>query len=249
MISKDFQSLLLKSHFVNSRISKTKIQYFKSVILPQLIEDVNSKFNISYYWDLKHAFSKSPLQGIFNSLFDPNQKYFNSTDLAVAINISINGFCNERYVNNKSVASSADFLCEKLQYILSDDLHLFELLRGRNKDLKHFDFHVNSEETLKVLSDQQLLFNTYFERFNNSGQPFQIRIYHQSPYNNWLECDSSNSLTINHNLVEFQEGFFLTDFDYQLGTGEWLNIASSVNSVEYFNPDEFDWYNNVIWAR
>ncbi|UII26208.1 hypothetical protein LVD15_23370 [Fulvivirga maritima] len=245
---KQLQNFALKTYWINKHINHGKRKYFNELFLPDFIETISSKFSIADDFDLDYAFSQSPVKGLISSMFDPNQHYFNSLDLSVAINIAINGYCNPQYTSNENIIDSANFICEELKKRIYDDKILTEYLKEIHKELSQFDYYVEGQEIQNVLSDKLLIFRTYFSRFENSGCTHAITIYHQSKDNTWIDWSSENTITIKHHCKGFNEGFFLFGFDYQLSTGERLRIASREDGAEYFNPEKSEWAKNTIWA-
>lgn len=59
----------------------------------------------------------------------------------------------------------------------------------------------------------------------------------------------NNSITINHNCIQFNQGFFLVGFDYKLSTGERINKACQKGDYEYFNPKENELTYKIVWLK
>lgn len=245
---KEIRKQLLKTFWINSRINNRKKLYFNSLFLPDFLKSINKQFDISEHFDLNYAFSRSPVKGLINSLFNPNVEFFNALDLSVSINIAINGFCNEKYANNKRIVDGANFICETLKRKLYDDKILKEYLKEMDKNLADFHFNVERVEIEKVLAKKKNIFHTYFKKYHNPNYSTGIIIYHQAETESWINWNKENTITINHDNVEFREGFFLGGFNYKLVNGERLRIASQLNGIEYFNPKEYLWGKNVVWA-
>lgn len=240
--------MALKSYWINKHINSGKRLYFSEIFLPKFVNSINNHFIISEHFDLKNSFSQTPVSGLFKSIFDPNQNFFTSLDLAVAINISVNGYCNPKYVYNDAICNSANFICEELKSRIYDDKILKEYLSEMDKKLTDFEFRVDKHVIKDTLSNKLEIFRTYYSKFENKDYTTSITVYHQSASNTWIDWNDENSITINHSLIKFNEGFFLIGFDYRLSTGEHLNIAASIDGYEYFNPENYDWNKNVLWA-
>ncbi|BDD01446.1 hypothetical protein [Persicobacter psychrovividus] len=240
---------ILKTYWINSKINNGKKLYFNNVFFPSFLESVNNHFIISEHYELRDAFSKSPVKGLMNSIFNPNKFFFNALDLSVAINISINGYCNEKYVNNDEIVNSANYICELLKKQMYQDKIIRELLKELDKDLKNFDFYIEREKIKKTLNDKIEIFKTYFGRFDDKNYSSGVKVYYQANNESWINWKDENSIDINHNCVEFESGFFLCGFNYKLFSGESLKIATSENGKEFFNPQKYKWGDNVIWAQ
>ncbi len=238
---------LLNFYWVNSIVNNGKRKYFDKIFLPNLLNSLNSEFEISKYFDLKYAFEQSSVKGLINTIFDPNEEFFSVLDLSVSINIAVNGYCNNEYVYNDKIIDSANYICENLKRRLYDDKVLKTYLADINKDLNNFSYEVSRSEIESVLTNKSSIFKTYFRKYHNPNYSTGIRIYHQAEGKNWIDWNDENSIQISHNTIEFREGFFLIGFDYQLSTGEYLRIATLKDGVEYFNPSKYS-RDNVIWA-
>jgi hypothetical protein len=249
VIVKKIKDLALKTHWINSRVNNGKKLYFNKIFLPNFLNYMNEHFGVSKYYDLNYAFAQSPVKGLINSIFDPTAEFFNALDLSVAINIAVNGFCNEKYVCNHRIIDSANFICETLKKNLYEDNILKEYLAEMDKKLQDFKYIVERSKIESVLSNKRMIFETYFQKYHNSNYSTGIIIYHQAEGKSWLEWDKENTITINHDTIKFREGFFLTGFDYKLISGNLLRIASVEDGYEYFNPKEFVWGENVVWAH
>ena len=118
---KALRDTILKTYWINSKINNGKKIYFNNVFFPSFLESVNNHFIISEHYELRDAFLNSPVKGLINSIFNPNKDFFNALDLSVAINVSINGFCNEKYVNNNVIVNSANYICELLKKQMYED--------------------------------------------------------------------------------------------------------------------------------
>ncbi len=240
---------ILKTYWINSKINNGKKLYFNHIFYPSFLKSINNHFIISEHYELKDTFLNSPVKGLINSVFNPNRDFFSSLDLSVAINISINGFCNEKYVNNDTIINSANYICESLKKQMYEDKIIRELLKDLDKDLQNFNFYTEREKIENILNNKDKIFKTYFGRFNNENYSTGVKIYHQANNESWLNWKDKNSISINHNCIEFDSGFFLCGFDYELLSGESLKIASSEKGKEFFNPPKYEWGKNVIWAQ
>jgi hypothetical protein len=245
---KAIENTLLKTFWINSKINNGKKLYFKNVFFPAFLESVNNHFTISEHYELRDAFLNSPITGLVDSIFNPNKEFFNALDLSVAINISINGFCNEKDVNNDAIANSANYICEFLKKQMYEDKIIRELLKDLDKDLKNFNFQINRDKIENTLSNKREIFQTYFSRFKNNNYSTGVKVYFQANNEGWINWNDENSIDINHNCIEFEPGFFLCGFGYKLFSGEYLKIASRERGKEFFNPKNYKWGENVIWA-
>lgn len=245
---KQIQDLASKTYLINERINFVKKKYYQKIFLPNFIKSISLKFSISEHFDLNYAFNQTPVKGLFNSIFDTNIPYFNSLDLSVAINIAINGYCNQEYVHNESISDCANFLCEEFKRNIYNDKIISEYLKEINKDISEFNFKIEKHLISAVLSNKIEIFKTYFKRHENDNYNSSITIFHQSENSNWIDWKEENSITIYHNTKKFNEGFFLLGFDYVLSSGENLRIATSKDGWEYFNPTDYDWRKNVLWS-
>ena len=197
---------------------------------------------------MAYAFSQTPVKGLISSIFDKNEGFFHSLDLAVALNIALNGNCNPNYKKNSSIANYSNFICEEFKVKISRDKILSEHLIELKRKINDFDYQKDVEVLQKVLSDKVKIFNTYFKKFQNNKYNRGVTIFQQSSSNAWIDWNPEDSVTINHDLIKFRQGFFLKGFDYQLTTGEELKVAAKIGDYEYFNPTKFDKQKEVIWS-
>jgi hypothetical protein len=249
MILETLQNSALKLYNVNSKLNDGRRLYFNAFLFSRFIEEVSLHFKVSSHFDLNHAFSRSTVRGLINSLFDANESYFNALDLSVAINIGLNGFCNEKDTDNGRIADSANYICEGLRDRLYNDRFLKEYLDNIDKGVDNFHYQVDKNHIKSTLENKELIFRTYFDKFNKSEYSTSIRIFHQETNNTWLNWKCENSLLINHHLVRFRLGFFLPGFDYQIENGARLRVAIAKKDYEYFNPSSFKFGKDVIWAQ
>jgi hypothetical protein len=245
------KNFALKTYWVNSRINDGKKMYFSKIFFPSLINDIYEHFDISEFYDLRDAVNKPPVIGVLNTIFDPEKHFFDSLDLSVAINVAVNGFCNEKYVDNAQIIDSANYICVILKIRLFEDRIVKELLREYGKNINDFNYKKNRNEIEDVLNDKFKIFHHYFQRFNNENYSSEMIIYHQNEGESWVNWSEENSIKIKHNLIKFEQGFFLTGFEYKKNDftkpyEEWLRVAITKQGYEYFNPKDYK-DDNVIW--
>lgn len=248
MIIKKIQHTALRNYWINKKLDSGRKIYFSEIFLPEFITSINKQLKISRHFDLEFAFNQSPVKGLISSIFDPKEGFFNSLDLAVALNIALNGTCNPKYKKNGSIANYVNFICEEFKNAVGKDKILNEHLKDLKRKIADFDYQKDVELLQTILSSRVKIFNTYFKKFQDNKYNRGITIYQQSSSDAWVDWNPENSMSINHNLIKFRHGFFLKGFDYQLTTGEELKVAAMIGDYEYFNPSKFDRQKELIWA-
>ncbi|MEL7003533.1 MAG: hypothetical protein AAFN93_12490 [Bacteroidota bacterium] len=167
--------------------------------------------------------------------------------MAVALNIALNDGCNPQFKKNTSIANYVNFICEEFKNQISRDKILSEHLKELNKEMKDFNYLVDVEQLIGVLSNKTRMFKTYFKKFEDKTSKRRINIFQQSSSQAWVDWNPANSVSIQHNLLKFRRGFFLKGFDYQLDSGEELSLAANIGDYEYFNPSKYDRQKEIIW--
>lgn len=244
---KKIQHTALKNFWINKRLNSGRKLYFREIFVPEFITSINKQLKISRHFDLEYAFTKTPVFGLFASFFDKEGKFFNSLDLAVALNIALNDGCNPDYKKNNSIANYANFICEEFKNHVAKDKILNEHLKDLNRKVTDFNYQTDVETLIKVLSNKLRIFKAYFKKFEQPASKRRINIFLQSSSNAWVDWNPANSISIQHDLIKFRKGFFLKGFDYQTDTGEELEVAAAIGDYEYFNPAKYD-RQEVIWA-
>jgi len=164
IIIKKILETALKTPWINSKVDRVRRFYWNKIFFPKFMTSINEHFAISEYFDLNYSVSQSPVKGLMNSIFDPTVPFFDTKDLAVAINISINGFCNEEYIDNDKIIDSANFICESLKKDIYKDNIIKEYLSKVDKDIQNFKYIVERSEIETILSNKALIFQTYFQK-------------------------------------------------------------------------------------
>jgi len=244
---KKIQHTALKNFWINKRLNSGRKLYFKEIFVPEFVDSINKQLKLFRHFDFGYAFDQTPVFGLFSSVFHKEESFFNSLDLAVALNIALNDGCNPEFKKNTTIANYVNFICEEFKNQVGRDKILNEHLKELDKKIADFNYLIDVEQLISVLSNKTRIFKTYFKKFEDKNAKRRINIFQQSSSNAWVDWNPANSISIQHDLIKFRQGFFLKGFDYQTDTGEGLNVAANIGDYEYFNPTKYDRQKEVIW--
>jgi len=230
-------------------IFKRKLSHYlykKSII--RILTSVNDKKLQGWYRPLDLIDARE-FRGIINSLFQPGDYHFSTMDIAVAINIATDHYCDNEFnkLSHEIIDFSYHLSREIKESIIKNKVMRDGLIDyGKNISL----INVNSDRTAieYLFKNKRDLFKHYFSTFNNTNFNHRIKIWHQSNNNTWVDWGEKNSMCININPYKIREGFFLLGFDYfDVSNNENLHFASNKDGYEYFNEHLEN--SSYVWMR
>lgn len=178
-------------------------------------------------------------RGMINSLFKPDDYYFSTMDVAVAIIIATGHYCDNEF--NKISNEIIDFsyhICGELKESIIQSKIMRDGLADYDKDISLINTNSTRTEIECLFKNKKELFQHYFSTFNDSYFNHSIQVWHQGNKNTWIDWGEENSIRININPYKIREGFFLRGFDYyDIANSERLHIASNKDGYEYFNKN------------
>lgn len=223
------------------------LDYFNQYHLKTIILNANKSYKVSEYLDLVFAMNQPSFKGLISGYFYPNEYYPTPLDFAVAINISVNAYCNKEYSNYEAIIDTAYHISNEIKKRIIRDDFLRDLLKMSNKKLDNIvvgDFPRNEIEN--VFKDKKMLFKSYFKTYGNENFSTNIRIWHQGYDTTWIEWKKEDSLDLKLDLCKIREGFFIGGFDYLINNKEQLRIAYRKDGFEYYNQEIEK--GKLIWA-
>lgn len=229
--------------FYYKQVRKTFYYYH----IQKAIKEANSKYKISSYYDLIDVFNQRPFRGLINTLFEPDNFYFTCKDIAIAVNISVNGFYNKEHTNNESIIDFAYNFSSEIKKIIKLDLILSEELQRIKKNVDLICDNIDRDEIRDTLSTKKKIFYHYFKTFEDLRFSEKITIFHQSESKTWVEWNREDSISVYLNLQKIREGFFMVGFDYSSEKYGWLSRATNNGYYEYFNGEIKR--NNIVWLN
>ena len=224
--------------------------YIYEFHITSIIKELDKLFDISTYCSLADIHKASPFRGLIGELFRSNEFYPSLKDIAIAINISIKGYCNEKETYNGEIIDLSYSFIEKLRQRIMDDPRLSELFSQLGKDVKKICSDFNRNDIEETLKNKKEMFTYYFKSFENKNINYQITISHQAAEKTWIEWEPEDSITLDIDRANIREGFFLLGFDYS-NNGKSLTYATSINGYEYFDGIDNDKknINRAIWLK
>lgn len=213
----------------------------------EIIKKTNSKYKICSYFDLIYVFKQPPFRGLINTLFQPNNFYFSPKDIAIAINISISGFCNQKTTNNEDIIDFSYHIASEIKERVKLDNILNAELEKLKKDIDLIKDDFSRSEINKILSNKNKMFEDYFKTFEDERFDDEITIWHQNQENSFLEWQRDDSITIKINFNKIREGFFLKGFDYSSKKYGSLWVATNIKGYEYFNGEQDK--AEIVWLK
>lgn len=176
-------------------------------------------------------------RGLMHSLFTEYDYYPSVADIAVAINISLSHF-NQNRVSDQSqliIDLSYHLLTEIREAIIRNKI-LYKSFNDYGKDTDKLTIDSNRTYIESLFADKKALFTHYFLTFQDNKYYQRVQIWHQGNNNTWVDWSEENSITINMNIFKIREGFFLQGFDYcDVTRKRSLSVASNKDGYEYFN--------------
>ena len=97
--------------FLNKRIEG----YFLNYHITQVLQESSNTYVIATYCRLSDLKDKSPLRGVLCEYLRVGDFYPTPKDLAVAINVSINAYCNQQFVNESNIIDLAFHLSYEIK--------------------------------------------------------------------------------------------------------------------------------------
>lgn len=242
-LSKSVLKFLGDNYFFDSFFHNIKLNYFDLVFRRRILNEAKSRYKIATYDDIEYAYREGAFKGMIQSLFASDHFYYTPLDLAVAINVSIHGYCNAKYVDNSSIIDASYFIMNEIRALILKDSIVKSLLKGAGKDVMNYNTQFPRNEIEKVLRYKSEIFKTYFKTFEDTRFSSSMKIYHQGYGESWLTWNENNSMSIRLDPSYIREGFFLLGFDYRLDESR-LYTAYRSNGIEYFNKNN----GKLIWA-
>ncbi|MDH5524754.1 MAG: hypothetical protein OEY01_12280 [Desulfobulbaceae bacterium] len=213
----------------------------------EIIKKVNSEYKICSYFDLIYVFKQPPFRGLINTLFQPNNFYLSPKDIAIAINISISGFCNPKHTNNEKIIDFSFHLASEIKERVKLDTLLNSELDKIKKDINLLVENFERNEIIKILSNKKKMFEEYFKTFADERFNDEITIWHQNQENSFIEWQKEDSITVKINFNKIREGFFLKGFDYSSKKHGSLWVATNIKGYEYFNGKQDK--AEIVWLK
>ncbi|HDM8047756.1 TPA: hypothetical protein P0E07_000827 [Vibrio fluvialis] len=229
--------------YVLKRIEK----YFLSYHVEKILEEASHTFQISDYQYVTDLAEKSPFRGMMSEFVRVGDFCPSPQDIAVAINISINAYCNEHGRNLDKIIDLAFHISHEIKSRLVSDPILKSVLCDIHKDIKKIKTTGNRDEINRLFSNKKELFLSYYSTFEKPEFSYSIKVWHQDQDNTYIDWFEKNALTVHLNPLRIREGFFLVGFDYFCNESKSnLMCATRIEGYEQFDGD---WNNNVIWVR
>jgi hypothetical protein len=222
-------------------------QRFYHYHVREIMEKANSYFRISPSFDLIYVFNQPSFRGLINTLFEPNNFYFSCTDIAIAVNITIHGYCNKDYVDNESIVDFAYHFSDEVKERVRLDPLLSKELTVIGKDVKLIIDDTDRNEVNQAFSSKKTMFRHYFKTFEAPGFDKKVIVWHQNEDQCWIVWDTEDSIAVSVNPQKIREGFFLMGFDYSSDTYGSLDVATNDGRYEYFNDVREGV--EIAWAR
>ncbi len=223
------------------------INYFNQYHLKPIIIKANKSYRVSEYLDLVFVMNQSSFKGLISGYFYPNEFYPTPLDIAVSINISVNAYCNESYVNYDAIIDSAYHISQEIKERIIYDDFLQDLMKMSNKKLDKIIVDFPRSMIEDAFREKKLLFKNYFKTYGNENYSTSIRIWHQGYNTTWIEWKKEDSLDLKMDLNKIREGFFIGGFDYSINNTERLQFAYRKNGFEYYNQKIEN--GKLIWAN
>ena len=232
-ISKISETITSPFHY----IFKRKISHYlyqKNII--RILTNVNDRKLRKWYSPCK-LISAREFRGLINSLFQPGDYHFSTTDVAVAINIATGHYCDNEFNNfSHEIIDFSYHVSHEIKESIIKNKIMRDGLVDYGKDISLMDTNSDRTAIECLFKNKKDLFQYYFSTFNNPSYNHSIQIWHQGNDNTWIDWDENNSICININPYKIREGFFLIGFDYRdITNNERLHVASNKDGYEYFN--------------
>ncbi|EPG0327010.1 hypothetical protein ACSWSC_000175 [Vibrio alginolyticus] len=228
--------------FLNKRIER----YFLNYHIAQILQESSDIYVIATYCRLSDLKDKSPLRGVLCEYLRVGDFYPTPKDLAVAINVSINAYCNQKFVNESSIIDLAFHLSHEIKRRLFEDPLLKKVCDDFGKDISIYSSSGNRMEIEQLFADKKNLFISYFSTFEKLEFSYSVKVWHQSQENSFIEWKEQDAINVHLNPMRIREGFFLMGFDYHCNqSNRGLRLATRSNDYETFNGDS---NGKIIWA-
>lgn len=232
---------------VRKYILKRIEHYFINYHIVQILEEAANTFETSDYLKVTDLSASSPFRGMISEFIRVGSFCPTPKDIAVAINISMYAFCNEKSTNFDSVIDLAFHISSEIKSRLVSDPLLKSVLDDFNKDINQIQTQGDRDEIKQLFSNKKELFLSYYSTFDKPEFSYGIKVWHQSQDNDYINWSEEDALTVHLNPMRIREGFFLIGFDYFCNQRQSrLECATKVGDYEQFNGE---WTGMVIWAR
>ena len=230
---KPFKDIELLREFYNKKMRND----FYNPLVRKIIKQANSKYQVSSIFDLMYVFNDTPLKGLVNTLFEPDNFDFTCKNIAIAVHISVRGYVFKSQTNNEAVIDFAYYFCNEIEKTIKSNRLLSEELLSINKKIELMTECIDRDEIAEIFSSKKKIFEHYFQTFEASLFNDEITIFHQAENKEWIEWNEEDSITIRVNLQKIRRGFFLPGFDYSSKTHRGLSVVTTDGCYEYFNGE------------
>lgn len=240
--------LLHNIYPIKKYLRKIIVEYFFNYHINEILAHASSHFSISENRNANELRYEPAFRGLINDIFKNNDIYPSPKELAIAINVSIEAYCDQKLSHHNAIIDLAYHIANEIKVrILSDEV-LKIIFHDLGKDVDKILINEKRSDIDRCFQNKKQLFENYFNSFNDTRFNYGIKIWHQGEDTEWIEWNESESITVHLDPTKVREGFYLIGFDYSIAaTGENLNIATRVDGYEYFNRLEQN--STVIWAR
>lgn len=222
-------------------------EYLFNYHIKQVLDEASKAYPIGEYWDVRDLIYMSPFRGMLSELVRASEFYPTPKDIAVAINISISAYCNEKYINKDNIIDLSFHLSQEIKSRFISDQLLKIVFEDLNKDLDKFLTVSERSDIDSLFFNKKDLFMYYYSTFSKPEYSCCIKIWHQSQTNEFIDWKEDNAITVNLNSLRIREGFFQTGFDYYCLQSETaLQYATRYQGFESFNGCL---KGDVVWAR
>ncbi|PMG49157.1 hypothetical protein BCU90_00605 [Vibrio lentus] len=221
--------------------------YFLNYHVKTVLEEASAIFEISDYQKASDLSKKSPFRGVMSEFVRVGDFCPNPKDIAVAINVSMYAFCNEKTTNIDSIIDLAFHISNEIKTRLLSDPLLKSVLNDIDKDIGQIQTQGSRKEIEELFTNKKELFLSYYSTFNKPEFGYSIKVWHQIQGNDYIDWNEEAALTVNLNPMRIREGFFLSGFDYFCNQRQTrLQYATKLGGYEYFDSEDGG---SLIWAR
>ena len=227
-------------------IRKRVESYFFKYHVAQILDEASKIYSIGEYWKVQDLVNHSPFRGTLSELVRVGEFYPSPKDIAVAINVSVNAYCNKEHIDEDNIIDLAFHISDEIKSRIISDQLLKTVFEDLNKDLDKLETTVKRSDINMLFSNKKELFKSYYSTFSKPEFSYSIKIWHQSQDNSFIKWEEKDAITINLNPLRIREGFFQPGFDYYCISSESnLQHATRYKGFEIFNGGLIG---DVIWA-
>ena len=133
-------------------------KYFLSYHVDKILEEASTVFKTSDYLDITDLSGDSPFRGMISEFVRVGDFCPSPKDIAVAINVSMYAFCNEKSTNSESIIDLAFHISTEIKTRLLHDPLLKSVLGDINKDISKIQTQGNRDEIRELFENKKKLF-------------------------------------------------------------------------------------------